>query len=376
MSWGSVIPALPSFSIHLGIGAFGIGAIVAVFGFGRMVTNIPAGMLTKYLPSWPMLIVSSAAVLALTVLTGLVESFEAALIVRFAAGLFSGFALTVGQHLVLSGAEAAIRGRVSGLLQTVQFAGAAIGPALGGVAMSLFGLLSAFLAASVGSAFFMAWALLRWRKIQNHPTNPPKRRDKPEQSAGRPGALWGVTVGVLYFTGFVIFAARFGGQQSLMPLVAEDVAGIEPWQFGLAMTAITLLSLLLAPWVGGLNDRYEGRWLLMPAFALSALLVGAVVSFDHQGVFLVLMVLAGTLMALPGGVPLAELVERVPEERFGTAMGIYRTFGDFGTIVAPLAFGWLYDIGGPATGVSGLAALLLFGAAVAATLRNGSRSAV
>lgn len=371
MSWGSVIPALPAFSDDLAIGAFGLGAIVAVFGLGRMLTNIPAGILTRRLPSWPVLFVSSAAVLVLTVLTGLIETFEAALAVRFAAGLCSGFALTVGQHLVLSGAEPETRGRVSGFLQTVQFAGAALGPALGGAAMSLFGLFPAFVAASLGSAFFLLWAAVRWPHLGGE-----KKTDMPgsditsEAEVLRARTLWLWAVTALYLTGFVIFAARFGGQQSLMPLIADDVAGVEAWQFGLGMTAITVISLLLAPWVGALNDRHDGRWLLAPSFAVSAALWGGIVLLDHKLAFLAVMVVAGTLMALPGGVPLASLVEKIPERQFGTAMGIYRTFGDFGTIVAPLLFGWLYDAGGPGWGVAGLGGLLLLGAAASLLIRR------
>jgi MFS family permease len=305
----------------------------------------------------------------------MVTSFGQALAVRLAAGVFSGAALTVGQHLVLSGAGPHMRGRVSGMLQTVQFAGAALGPALGGVVMSLFGILPAFVAAASGSAVFLVWWVLRRGRLKQSPSEGVMPDAAWSDTVPPPGSLWSVRTVALYGIGFVIFSARFGGQQSLLPVVAYDLAGIEPWQFGLAMTAITLVSLVVAPWVGLAADRRGGRWPAVVAFAGGAALSALLAFVERPSWFLWLTVLAGVCLALPGGIPLAALAGRVAPQQFGVAMGIYRTCGDFGTILGPVAFGWLYDHGGSVTGMFGYSTVALVGAFIALFGIGGRSSA-
>lgn len=39
MSWGSVVPALPHYTLEFGMGAIGLGGIIAAFGLGRLLVN-------------------------------------------------------------------------------------------------------------------------------------------------------------------------------------------------------------------------------------------------------------------------------------------------------------------------------------------------
>jgi len=59
------------------------------------------------------------------------------------------------------------------------------------------------------------------------------------------------------------------------------------------------------------------------------------------------------------------LAETVDPSRLSLAMGVYRTFGDLGTILGPIAFTAILAAGGPTPAVLALAGLSLVGALLA-----------
>lgn len=376
MSWGSVVPVLPHYTQQFGMGALALGAIIASFGVGRLVINIPAGILSRHVRQWPFLLIAVGGVLVCTILTGLMSEFVPVLALRFIAGIFSGAAITVGQTLVLGEAPPEARGRVSSLLQAAQLAGAALGPALGGAAMSLFGVLPAFLAASSGCAAFIMWALIRFPQVQSKSAeSPPIRQQRPPANGSRfPTRPGGVryrrvapllALAALNGVGFVIFTARFGGQQSLVPLLSVQLAAVPAWQLGLGLAAITAVSLALLPIIGAISDRVDRRWILAPSLALSAALTPLYLLAHDPLAFLAVMIVVGICGSQAGGLPLATLADAVSPRRFGVMTGLYRTFGDLGTILGPIALTSVLERFGAAPAVLTLAGLTLVGAVLA-----------
>lgn len=376
MSWGSVVPVLPHYTQQFGMGAVALGAIIASFGVGRLVINIPAGILSRHVRQWPFLLIAVSGVLVCTILTGLMSEFVPVLALRFIAGIFSGAAITVGQALVLGEAPPEARGRVSSLLQAVQLAGAALGPALGGAAMSLFGVLPAFLAASSGCAFFITWALIRSPEVQQKAAEaPPIRKQRPSANDKRfptkPGGIRYsrvapvLALAALNGVGFVIFTARFGGQQSLVPLLSVQLTTVQAWQLGLGLAAITVISLALLPIIGALSDRVDRRWILAPSLALSAALTPLYLVVSDPLAFLAVMIGVGICGSQAGGLPLATLADAVSPRRFGVMTGLYRTFGDLGTILGPIALTSVLERFGATPAVLTLAGLTLVGAILA-----------
>jgi MFS family permease len=376
MSWGSVVPVLPHYTQQFGMGTLALGAIIASFGVGRLIINIPAGILSRHVRQWPFLLIAVGGVLVCTILTGLMSEFVPVLALRFIAGIFSGAAITVGQALVLGEAPPQARGRVGSLLQAVQLAGAALGPALGGAAMSLFGVLPAFLAASSGCAAFITWALIRFPQVQSKASESPSiRQHRPPANGSRfPTRPVGVryrrvapvlALAALNGVGFVIFSARFGGQQSLVPLLSVQLAAVPAWQLGLGLAAITVVSLALLPIIGAVSDRVDRRWILAPSLALSAALTPLYLLAHDPLAFLAVMIGVGICGSQAGGLPLAALADAVSPRRFGVMTGLYRTFGDLGTILGPIALTSVLERFGAAPAVLTLAGLTLVGAVLA-----------
>jgi MFS family permease len=291
-------------------------------------------------------------------------------VLRFVAGIFSGAAITIGQTLVLQGAPPEARGRVSSILQSVQLAGAALGPALGGIAVSLWNVQAAFLAASSGCAVFLVWAVVRWRRVR--PARPGARTAASPRAArplpvlgraGRRATL--IAIAAINGVGFVIFSVRFGGQQGLVPLLAVQLVDLQPWQLGLGLGAITVVALCFTHLVGVAADRWDHRWVLAPLLLVSAALTPLYLVVSEPIGFLVVLVAVGVTGSIVSGIPLASLADTVAPARLGLAMGVYRTFGDLGTIVGPIAFTAILTAWGPEAAVFALASLSLVGAALA-----------
>jgi MFS family permease len=302
-------------------------------------------------------------------LTGLLRDFTTVLVVRFVAGVFAGAAITVGQVLVVGSARPGERGRMSSVLQASQMAGAAIGPVLGGAAMSMFGLFPAFLAAASGCVVFLAWAAVRWRRVQTPTITVPQaaRADGTERfpRPRRRRLAFILSIAALNGVGFVIFAVRFGGQQSLVPLLSVQVSEVQAWQLGLGLGALTVVSLALLPLVGAIADRYDNRWVLAPTLGVSALLTPLYLVVEDPIAFLAVMLAVGVFGSLAGGLPLASLADAVPPREFGLMTGVYRTFGDLGTILGPIALTATLEWFGTAAAVLAMAGLTLVGALLA-----------
>jgi len=369
MSWGSVIPALPEYTEQFGIGAIGLGVIIAAFGLGRLIVNIPAGLAARRVSPWPFLVALVFGVFCCTIATGFMTEFVPVLVLRFVAGIFSGAAITIGQTMVLAGAPPEARGRVSSVLQSVQLAGAALGPALGGIAVSLWNVQSAFLAASSGCAVFLLWALVRWRRVRPVRVAPAVGHGS---TIGRTSTASGVSrrmtliaVAAINGVGFVIFSVRFGGQQGLVPLLGVDLVELQPWQLGFGLGAITVVALCFTHLIGVAADRWDHRVVLAPLLLVSAALTPLYLVAEEPVGFLVVLVAVGVTGSIISGIPLASLAETVDPSRLSLAMGVYRTFGDLGTILGPIAFTAILAAGGPTPAVLALAGLSLVGALLA-----------
>lgn len=355
MTWGLVIPVLPVYAEELGSGAAALGVVVAAFGLGRLVIDIPAGALAQRVDQRRLLVASVAAVAVFTLLTAAVTSIGQLVAVRALLGLAGGVAITTGQAL-LSGSDPARLGRTMAALQGYQLAGAATGPVLGGLLVGI----DARLPFLVGGGILVALVVLALaRPVPRWPVAAPR--------TGTPGAessrlLTSGLVGVSVI-GFTIFFVRFGGQQFLFPLLAYEQAGLSPAELGVALAAVTLLSLGLMRLAGTVTDRVGRRPVVIVSTTVLGVGVLGFLAAESAVLFLAALVLTSVATAFTGPPTGAYLAESVAPQHRGVAVGIYRTCGDGATLVGPLLLGWLF-----ATGRSTAAVLVLAGTTVLAAL--------
>jgi DHA1 family multidrug resistance protein-like MFS transporter len=90
---------------------------------------------------------------------------------------------------------------------------------------------------------------------------------------------------------------------------------------------------------GSLADRLGRKAVLVPSFAALAVMVVALGTASTFASFAVLMGLLGIASGVAGVPPAAVLSDVVPEQRAGTAVGVFRFCGDLGFFLGPVAAG-------------------------------------
>lgn len=400
ITWGAIVPALPRYGDMFSVSSFLLGAIVAAFGVGRLLVNIPAGLLADRFGPRRLLLGALVGLVVVTVLTAFAPTLPVLLVARFFAGVLGGSVVTIGLAVVTARAPADARGTVLATAQAVQLAGGAMGPVVGGLVLDRWGLHAVFFAAAVPAVACLVWTLLQpdrefWGKTPqapalglapaeadaefvtservraSHVTNSLETHDLYGPAAGA-GARRRVATDLAAFVGlnvvgFAVFVIRFGGEQSLVPILGDRV-GMSSTQLGLSIGVITLVSLGLLPLLARLLDAGWRRRLLVPGMLVAAVAIALYPVADTPLLFGAVVVTAGVGAAVGGIVPGVVLADVAAPGRQGAAMGIFRSTGDLGAVVGPLALGLALDHwgAGPASltlaavaAVSAIAYLLL-----------------
>lgn len=372
MAWGVLTPVLPAFADSLGLDPAGIGILVAAFGLGRIVANIPAGYLGVRVNRHHLLIGGALGVVAFTTAGGMVSTFEGLLVLRLLTGVAGGIAMTSGQTLVVDAVGPGSTTRAMATLQGLQLAGGAIGPALGGLAAARLGIRAPFFVAGVVCLVFVAW-ILTSRSIRIaliEAGRPSRRAERVGTGPGRPARRG---LAATYVVGFAVFYSRFGIQQTLLPLVALQAAGLSVGELGVlfsAMAAVNIACLLL---VGTLTDRIGTRPMIVWPLAAVAVVTSLFALPDSPLPFIILCLMFGVVTGVGGPVPAAYLAEITAGFERGPAVGIYRTFGDLAGIVGPVVIGILVATVGVDGAALTSAAIPLAGAVGFAALTRGDQ---
>ncbi len=341
MSWGVVVPVLPLYARSFGASGADLGLIVSLFVVGRLIVNIPAGRLAERFDARRLLLAAVGGVVVCSVVTGFATSLHQLFALRFVTGLAGGAAITIGQAFIAHTTTVHNRGRAMGTLQAFQLAGGAIGPSLGGVMASVFGLRAAFFSSGLIALGFVAWGILR---LESSPTasgrSPVEAAAEPERKGFmlRDPSFLAVCV-----VAFAVFFARFGGQQFLVPIIAYDNVGLTAGELGLALGLVTTANIVLVSFAGRVADRIGRKRVIVPAMVLAGLATVGYVWADSVVPLLVVLCFVGLLNTFSGPTPAAYLADVAPPGRQGPAVGVFRTFGDLAGLIGPVLLGWLVE---------------------------------
>jgi MFS family permease len=225
-------------------------------------------------------------------------------------------------------ASAQTRGRAFGTFWFWTSVAFLIGPALGGLIVSLHGTRSAFY---LGSAFSVVAlpALIA-------ATDP----GRPVTQATVTGAAKVLKIPAIsrLCTANLLYYSVTGIWMTFLPLYAAQQK-ISVLTIGWVFTLQGLTYALVQIPTGRLVDRLGPERLFIPALVGRAIIAAFVPLLHSQSAFL----FAGAVFGLAGGflpVPLTTLIARlVPQEHYTTAMGVYNSSGDLGFFIGPLLGG-------------------------------------
>jgi MFS transporter, DHA1 family, multidrug resistance protein len=353
-----ISPILPAYALTFGVSLALVGLLVSGFGISRMFLNIPAGILGARFGMRRLMLLGLVIIAISSILAGLAVNYPMLLMARVAEGAGSALYTTTSIIAVSRLAPRESRGAHLSLYLSMFLVGTSLGPVVGGLVSQQFGLNAPFLVYGLcGATSFLM--VLFW--ITDVPAVPEETGTITRGQLKR--LLFSFELLSIYLATFAIFVMRQGLMNTIVPLYAEYNLSISQAALGLMLTVSALGNLVTMAIAGPLTDRYGRKWFMITALVLVAALIFAI-PLAHDAVTLtVILGLMGLAVGMSG--PVAAWITDVAEPRdLGGAMGLFRTIGDLGFVIAPVMLAALAGEAGKPVGllpfiVAGAIVLLL-----------------
>jgi MFS family permease len=344
-----VSPVLPLYAESFGVSAFLIGLLVGALPAARVVLDLPSGILGDRFGNRRMMttglgIVAGTSFLAVipAFLQPGVVPYAILLAIRVCEGIGSAFYVTSSLASLARSAPADRRGAHMSVYVSALLTGQVVGPVIGGGAAAVGGLSAPFVV--YGGLALVGLLLIALFLPATAEVAEARRID------------WTAVRRLLGDRDFVIvnvgtmaaFFIRAGLINTVLPFHTAHVLGIPldtaahqaqvAGYTGLLITTVALASLATMWPAGRWSDR-RGR---KGPFVASLVLIGVTAPFIYLArdwwTLVAVMVLYGLFLGLHG--PLASWAsDLIAPAQMGTGMGLYRTIGDLGFLLGPLAMG-------------------------------------
>ena len=134
-----------------------------------------------------------------------------------------------------------------------------------------------------------------------------------------------------------LFFSGAGGRATLLPLLAAQEFGYTPAALGVMFSGMAATSMLGVLPGAAVGDKHGRSALIFPCVAASAAAVATTGSTTNHEVFVASAFAWAGAHSLMGPAPAAYAADVTPPSIRGTALSVYRTCGDVGLLVGPVA---------------------------------------
>ena len=361
-------PVMPLYVRSLGIGVMGWSLLAMSAGLGMLLFEWVWGTLSDRVDRRLLMAVvflSISALYPLYTLQGFVPYF---IVLQFIYGAISVVMGPTTRAIVSDESPPKSIGLFVSLWWAFFVSGGVIGPLLGTYVAQAWSFRYSFYAStmlSLVSAFLVLIIIPKNRKI-------PTRATSRGMISGVKSLLH-IRSAELLFLATILNTMGIYSLKTFLPLYASEQIGMTTIEVGILLSATSAAQLAAMPVLGLLSDRLGKVRTLLMGFALasSILLLCSLAKTSFQ------LILASIILfvALSASYLLLAMVPDVaPNTLYGTAVGVYGSFEDFGVATGPLVLGLVWSSFGPvfifaATTITQvLAAMLVLG-----TIRNLKR---
>jgi DHA1 family multidrug resistance protein-like MFS transporter len=388
LGFGIVAPAIPAFARQFGVSIAAAASVISVFAFMRVVGALPAGRLVDRFGEPGTMAAGIAVVAVSSVLAGFSRSFAQLLVLRSSGGVGSAMFSISAQALLLGSVPAAQRGRASGLFSGGFLLGGISGPAVGGLvaAWSLRAPFFIYGGLLVVPAIIAAAVLHHPSRLpalpvdSTLPVNPalPGAPVLPGQAevrslAALAGALRSRAYRAAASANLADGFAALGVRGAIVPLFVRDVLHRSAVWTGIGFLVFAALNGAALLPGGRLADTLGRRPVIVAGCAISAAGMVLLAFLPGLWAYLSALAVAGLGSGLLDVAPAAMIGDLLQGSRDGTLVAFYQMAGDAGSVVGPVAAGFLVDTASYAAAFT-LAAAVLGVAAVLAFFSGETRS--
>jgi MFS family permease len=347
LGFGIIAPILPLFARSFGVGYDAAGLLISAFAFTRLIFDLVAGPIVDRYGERLAATAGLAFVAVSSVLTGLAPNFTLAVVFRGAGGAGSSVLFAALYSYLLKVVPRDRMARTLGVFYGSFNIGFIAGGPIGGIIAHVYGLASP-LFFYAGLCALSSVLYLRFvrdpapRAVENAAGDAIA-----EEQATAVARTWRavrellrsrifVTTIVLNMSFFWVIA---GGYDTLVPLFGREGLDMSTVGIGVALAMAVATEFVVLYPAGALADRLGRKAVLIPAMTWFAAVL-ALTGFSWNpiafgGALALLGIGSGAVAVLPG----AMLSDVVPERKSGTAVGVFRFFGDLGFVFGPLTAG-------------------------------------
>ena len=343
LGFNIISPVLPQYALSFSIPVALTGWAISAFALARIVTDIPAGFSADRFGRKRNMVIGLIFIVLSSIVSGRAYNYTWLILGRIIQGIGSAFYVTSATTWVaqISGGE--YRGRFMSMYSGLIFAATSFGPVIGGYSALHFGLHAPFYVYG-GLAVLGLLATIPLKETVDSPgeTRPRLRlEDIPGVLLNAPFLL--VNCSVLAF-----FFLRSSARSTLIPLYTSLNLGLSADKIGVLMTVAAVFTALCTFPSGWLSDKIGRKKPIMSSLLLSAIAVVLIPSQKSMGGLVAIMALYGLATGLQGSIA-AWPADVAPQDKLGTAMGIYRVIGDIGLVLGPITVTYMVGYAGHPT---------------------------
>jgi MFS family permease len=360
LGFGIVAPVIPAFARQFGVSVAASAGVISVFALMRVAGALPAGRLVDRFGEPGVMAAGIAVVAVSSVLAGFSQSFAELVVLRGSGGVGSAMFSISAQALLLSTVPGHQRGRASGLFSGGFLLGGISGPAVGGL-IATWSLRAPFF---IYGGLLVVPAILAAVVLRRAPN---RRRDEAARPPVRPvdtlgravrSRTWRAAASANLADGFAVLGVR----GALVPLFVHEVLHRSAVWTGIGFLLFALLNGAALLPAGRVADSLGRRPVLIAGCAITAVGMIVLALLPGPWAYLAALAVAGFGSGLLDVAP-AAMIGDVIDRDGGTVVASYQMAGDVGSVVGPVAGGFLVDCSSYGTAF-GLAAVVLCGAAL------------
>lgn len=344
-------PILPLYAQTFAVGATLIGFLLTSQSLPRIFVNLPTGRLADRWGAHRLLVVAAAVVTLSAIGGGLAPTYALFLVTRLLQGVGTGISQTAGFTYAVAVSQPATRARYISLYQGSFLLGNGMGPLIGGVTAQYLGYRAPFFAYAFLGLIVGIWIYLRLPD--------PRRRGEQHLVPHSPEVTFLNAAGTMLRHRGVLLASSIGllgaitrsaSRNMAIPLRGDEI-GLTESQIGLALSAVFIMTFIALYLVGAIADRFRRKAIIVPSWLLTAAALTLVALAPSFGLYVLATAGFGLAVGIGGPIPAVYVADAATENTQGIAIGMYRTFGDVGLVIGPLAMGWIIDHASISTGL-------------------------
>jgi multidrug resistance protein len=336
---GIVSPVLAIYAQSFGVSILMASFAITVYSVGRLVMDFPAGMLADRVGRKPLMVVGTAIIAVCAFLNASTDSFALFLFYRFVQGIGASMWMTSRTTLLADILKPEERGRVLGYFQSFQTIGQAAGPTIGGFVATWWGARSNFYfyAATGIVSLVLSYLYIREPEGVRSKEELAFPMDLTKRLMRNRGFLFASIAGA---TAFFLMS---GIRQTILPVYISEVAGLPPADIGMILSAATIANIFLTIPIGYGIDLIGRKPIIVASLFISGF---SMFLFPQVSSFILLCVVS-LLMGLGSSgmqqAPLTMATDASIGEPRGVSMGVFRFFGDVGSLIGPVLLGAVAD---------------------------------